>query len=929
MGRVEFRLLGPLVVQVNGSTASVGSPKLRSLIAVLLLNVGDVVPVERLAAAIWGDAQPDHPRRAVQLYVTRLRALLADDPSTGLVVNRPGGYLLDIASERTDLGRFNRLISRADHALLRGDADREAAALAEALAQWHGEPLTDVPSELLHRESVPALRERRLRALERRIDVDLRRGRHAELVVELSALTAQHPLRERFWAQFMTALFDSGRRADALNAYRVARRHLADELGIDPSDDLRLLHARILASPQDRGDNGSTAMPRVPRQLPLDIAAFVGRAWPLDQLDAALTEHHRRGPGAVLVNAITGTAGVGKTTLAVHWARRVVDSFPDGQVWLNLRGYDPTTALSPQQALIRILRSLGVPPATIPADLEGQIEMYRSALDGRRMLVVLDNATNADHVRPLLPGAPGCLVIVTSRDQLIGLTSADGVRRLSLDVLSAAEAREMLAQRLGPRRISAEPEAVGEIIARCAGLPLALAVVAARAATHPRFRLAHLALELREAGGSLDAFERAGADVRAVFSWSYEKLSADSARLFRLLGLHPGPDIDASAAAGIAGLTLPSVEVLLTGLCRAQLITEHKPGRFHLHDLLRAYANELAHEPHDGSDRRGIRQRMLEHYLHAASHAALVFDPSRPPIPLAKPMAVVDLRDADEANAWLKAEYQVLLAVVNVAATNGFDSHTWRLASTLESFQDRREHWSDLAATQQAALEAALRAGDRRAEARARRMRAVAHLRRGAHHEASRQLLEALAVAASCADATEQALAHLHLAHASEARGELRLALEHVQRSLEFFELTDDVNGQARALNGVGWYRTLLGEHDLGLVNCERALKLFEEQGDEDGQALTWDSIGYCHLRLGDHPQAIACYEKALALFVDAEINYFRAHTLTRLAEALQLSGDLIGARRAWAEALTILTDIGHADAAAVRARIEEFGERR
>jgi DNA-binding SARP family transcriptional activator len=486
---LEFQILGPFAVRVNGRTVPLRSPKHRILLAMLLLRPGRSVPVEELADAIWGDDQPGNPRRTVQVHIARMRKVLACEAveEEELVVTDVDGYHVNVRPEQVDLGRFDEWLRRAEEAAGREDLDREIEALDRALAQWRGEPLAGLPCELFQRDVAPRLRERRLEAVERRFDLELRRGRHTELVGDLLALTAEHPFRERLWALLMRALHAGGRRAGALDAYHTVRQNLSAELGIDPSDELQDLYTTILV-----GRAQPALLPPVPRQLPRDVPAFVRGTGELLCLDALL-------PGCAtttVVGLVSGMAGLGKTALATHWAHRVADRFPDGQLWASLRGHCPDGAVSPGHVLGRFLRALGVPDADLPAELDDQVGLFRSLMDGRRMLIVLDNAGTAHQVRPLLPGAPGSLVLVTSRYPLPELVAVDGARPLELGLLTPGEARRLLAARLGAARIAAEPDAVNKIIGRCGGLPAALTLVAARAATNPRLGLGSIAAEL-------------------------------------------------------------------------------------------------------------------------------------------------------------------------------------------------------------------------------------------------------------------------------------------------------------------------------------------------------------------------------------------------------------------------------------------------
>ncbi|WP_021593469.1 AfsR/SARP family transcriptional regulator [Actinomadura welshii] len=498
---VEFALLGPFEMRAGGRDVPMGGPKHRSLLAALLLRAGRPVPVEDLVEVIWGDEPPGNPRRVVQLYVTRLRQTLAPFVSGAVITTSVDGYRLRVAPGQTDVMRFQDRLSAAERAAAEDDLDAESEALGRALALWRGEPLAGVPSDRLQREVAPQLREQRMRTLERRFDVELRRGVHREIVGELFALTAQHPLREKLWAQLITALHASGRRNDALDAYHTVRRNLTDELGLDPGEDLQALHAFVLDGRPEA--TSSTMFPPVPRQLPPGVSGFTGRRRELSILDTLL-EYRHQDASATRICVISGTAGIGKTALAGHWAHRVADRFPDGQLWMDLHGHDPERRLSPGQALSRFIRALGTPVEHIPLDVDEQVDLYRSLMDGRRTLVVLDDAESAAQVRPLLPGATGSLVVVTSREPLTGLIAAEGARPLVLAPLSPGEARSLLTARLGPGWAATEPAAVDKIIDLCARSPLALTVAAAHAALGGDACLDGVATALRAGRGPLD-----------------------------------------------------------------------------------------------------------------------------------------------------------------------------------------------------------------------------------------------------------------------------------------------------------------------------------------------------------------------------------------------------------------------------------------
>uniref|UniRef100_UPI002FDBE8CD ATP-binding protein n=1 Tax=Streptomyces sp. IBSBF 3136 TaxID=2903524 RepID=UPI002FDBE8CD len=668
--------------------------------------------------------------------------------------------------------------------------------------------------------------------------------------------------------------------------------------------------------------------PAVPAQLPHDLPSFTGRRAELEEVLDVLGG----GPeptGTVLISALGGMPGVGKTTLAVHWAHLVADRYPDGQLYADLRGFAPAGAVTePGEVLRQFLDALGVPPERVPQDPDARSALYRSVLSGRRVLVLLDNARDADQVRPLLPGTPGCLTIVTSRDELTGLVAAHGAHSLTLHPLGTAQARAFLAARLGAGRTAGEPRAVDEIITRCAGLPLALACVAARAALNPRFPLTAVAAELREAGGALHAFGRpdTSVDVATVFSWSVNAVSAEAARLFRLLALHPGPDASPAAAAAVAGLPPRLTRPLLAELAGVHLLAEPAPGRYGFHDLLRAHATELLHAHHTEAERREATERLLRHHLHAAHAAAALLDPSgdRPPLPSGPPDTPAEtFTDDSRALAWLTAEHAALPALVTAAAATGHDRLACLLAWSLEPYFERRGHWHDGLAAQRTALDAALRLAEPALEARAERGLARAEGRLGQHDSARTRLARALDLFTGLDDTTGLAGTHRSLGWESEQRGDLAGALRHNTLALDLFRTAGHRPAQASVLNSVGWYHALLGEHRQALTHCFEALTLLQELGDRYGQAATWDSIAYAHHHLGRHPHALLGYRNALALYRALGAPYPEADTLTRIGDTHLATGDHEGARAAWEQALTLLTGLGHPDADRVRARLD------
>jgi DNA-binding SARP family transcriptional activator len=740
---MEFGLLGPLTVRCGPHAVPVRPGHQRSLLAALLLDANQVVASGELAGVLWGAGPPPSARVTIRNYVKRLRQALGDGGRDRLSTE-PRGYLIRVEADELDVSRFEGLVRSAQAAMRGHSWDRAAAQAGAALALWRGEPLADIDSEaLIVQEAARRLGELRLQALETRIEAELHLGGHAEVIAELQHLAGAFPLREHLHALRLLALYRSGRRGEALAAYREARNVLVEELGTEPAAELQRLHRQILAgdpalagnpalahaepssppsSPRSRADLAAVAPPVVaepppdtavvvPRQLP-GTAHLTGRAADLARLSQILSQVTGPAPGT-MVTAISGTAGVGKTALAVHWAHQVAGQFPGGQLYVNLGGFGPAgLPVTPAEAIRGFLDALEVPAGRLPASPAGQAGLYRSLLASRPMLILLDNALDEQQVRPLLPGSPGSLVLVTSRHQLVGLVAIEGATLISLDVLPRAEASQMIRTRLGRARAAAGPAEITEITELCARLPLALAVAGARAAAHPQLPLPALAAELRDSRRRLDALDTGdqATSVRAALSWSHQSLAPAAARMFRLLSLHPGPAVTPLAAASLAAVPPAQASQALDQLARVHLVTEYSPDRYGFHDLLRAYATEQAQLAEDEPSRQAAVGRVIDHYLHTARRAALLLDPRRDVICLGAALAgtvTQPLNSASDALAWLDAEHRVLLALVGLAAGAGLDGRAWQLARVMRDHQDRTERWLDLAAAQPAVQSAA------------------------------------------------------------------------------------------------------------------------------------------------------------------------------------------------------------------------------
>lgn len=911
---VEFRVLGDIEMRVDGETLAMGHARQLCVLAALIHDIGTAVSVDQLLSRVWDENQPKGGRKVLYGYLTRLRRnLRAAEEIT--IVREGAGYVLTGDGGMVDLHRFRRLIAEA-----RAAEDALAAELfRRAFALWRGKPFGALETAWIDGLRATLEAERFAATLDRN-DVELRLGHHRELVPDLLAESAAHPLDERLTGQVIVALRRSGRSAEADRHYERIQRRLADELGVDPSPRLRELHGR---GPDERiavpGTVVSDAAP-VPRQLPAHTPHFVGRESELVALDDALRFQRSR-PGQAVVVAISGPAGVGKTTLAVHWAQRVQDLFPDGQLYVNLRGFDRTgTAVAPSVALRGFLFALGVSPHRMLADLDAQIAMYRGLLGDRRMLIVLDNARDAGQVQPLLPGAGNSAVLVTSRTRLPGLEA----HAVTVRPFPGNDARELLGRHLGRERVDAEPGVVDELIARSGALPLALAVLAARAALNPAFPLRALADELTVEHAGLDAFDGTDQEtnVRAAISWSYQHLRPTAARMFRLLSTHPGPDFTAPATASLAGVDLAAAINALDELMGVHLVEERLPGRFALHDLVRAYAAEQSQAEDDEPVRTDALRRVLDHYLHTASRAALLLRPMRAPIELKGPAPGATpevLGGYAEAWRWFEAESAVLITAMHLAVDTGFDEQVWQLAWTMADHLDRKGRWLDWTEVGHVALAAGRRLRDQRALASAHRGLGHALILLHSFEESQAHLNAALQLDP---DPVAQAGVFRGLALLADTRGRFEEALGHGEQALALSRSCEDRAGEAAALNQVGWYHCRLGRHERALHFCEEALDLHRELGDWTAEAVTWDSLGYAHHHLGHRSQAVECYVHALDLYRKLGDLFEEAATFGRLADVYEAEQDAAAASDALRRAVGILEALHHPDTAGMRARL-------
>ncbi|GHJ41563.1 BTAD domain-containing putative transcriptional regulator [Streptomyces sp. TS71-3] len=957
---LRFAVLGPLRAWHGEIELELGPPKQRSLLALLLIHAGHPVSVHEIVDTLWGQDPPDSAVNVVQRHVGALRRLLEPGlPARGAsrwLVRGSGGYRLEVEPDSLDLLRFRALCQDAERSAEAGQPAGAAELLIAALDLWRGSTASGIAPEVRSHPAFTAVDREYADAVTAAADHALAAGPAlgARVLAVLRQAAAQHPLDEALQARLVAVLAATGHQVEALDVYRTVGTRLAEDLGLEPGPELRAAQQQVLhqadtappappAEPESResapqgppattGAGQSAGVPVRPAQLPVSPATFTGRGHELDRLQELLDAADRPSPG-VVIGLIGGMAGVGKTTLAVHWAQQVAHRFPGGQLYVDLRGFHPDgSIMSPSEAIRSFLDAFGVPSHRIPAGLEAQAMLYRTLLADRRMLVVLDNARDTEQVRPLLPGAPGSLVIVTSRNQLYGLVARQGARVLALNLLSEADAREFLTRRLGADRTGSEPGATAEIIARCGRLPLALAIVSARAAMSPAFTLASIAAELRDGRDNLDAFtaEAPLTDARSVFSWSYRALTPGAARLFRLLALHPGPDYCLPAAASLAGQDREHVRPLLSELVRAHLVTATAPDRYGCHDLLRAYATELLKSEETAAESEAARRRLLDHYLHSAHAADTALAPSRDrvePPPHTSGVTVMKFDDQRGAAEWLEVNRPVLLAVIEDDARHGTGEHSWRLATVLEWYLDRVGRWDEQLEAQAVAVAAAERLGDRRGQAHAHRSLGFAHGRTERWAEAREHLSRSLELFGEIADPAGQGRGHRYLAYLANRRQRHEEALDHYERASALYRSAGRRSGVASIYNEVGWTYILMGEYDKALDECRRALGMHQEIADSAGEAAAWDSIGYAHHHLGEYAEALACFEHALAVYREISDRFNEADTLVHIGDTHHAANRNARAELAWRQALGILDEIGHPDAAQVRERLSRLRE--
>ncbi|MEV6905039.1 BTAD domain-containing putative transcriptional regulator [Amycolatopsis sp. NPDC051372] len=840
----------------------------------LLLDAGQPVSLHDLVMRVWGNRAPNSARGILHSYFSRLRTALADEHQ---IVRRGHGYVLDAPPENVDVHRFRELVRRSRRAAA---AEAALALFDDALGLWRGEPFAGLDSPWL-REFRAALHAERAGVLLDRADLALELGRHAQVLPGLTVRVEQYPFDERLAGQLMVALHRTGRQAEALLHFQQVRKLLASELGVNPGPALRAVHQEILTgdaemseprrqsapgviSPQPHDlDDEDVLPPLIPRQLPAPPRSFTGREKELEVLSAT--------PAPVSV--IVGPGGVGKTALALHWAHEHVGEYPDAQLFVDLRGFDPSgERVCPDAAMRTFLIALGVKPAAIPRDGAAMSGLFRSLAADKRLLVIIDNARDVDQITPLLPGNPQCSVVVTSRTRLTGLVSRHGADLITLDVLDDSDAHDLLVTRLGPARASAEPAAVRRLVDACAGLPLALSIVVGRAQEHPDFSLTSLADELVDASSTLNALDvDADLGIRAVLLTSFAALDDEAADLLMLLGLTPGADIALDTAASLAGKTYAAIRTALRALERASLVRQYQPGRFRMHDLVRAYAREQA-ERNLGLDRReaGLR-RLVSFYLHTLVRTVQLADPGRPPIspiPLPVGCTPVPLRDRCEALRWVTAEADNIAAVRVTAKMLGWHEAVWQLAWGSSSLYATQGNPGESLSIWQDALAAAHAVGDENLECLPHRCIAQSLTRTGNHEQALDHICRALAIAERSSDVVQQVLSLQVLSEIHMRQQHTREALDTISSAWRL------VTGQSAALratiaNHFAWCMKLEHRYPEAREMAERSLTLAEEAEAHKLRPTILDTLGTILAETGNLEQAVDRLEEAVALFGD------------------------------------------------------------
>lgn len=906
---MRFGILGTLlVVDGAGRSITVSAARQRTVLAVLLLHADRPVSFEALADFVWDGVPPAGSATTLRNHVMRLRRTLGDEIAARIVTRDPG-YVFELGDAQVDVLRFETLCREAGAALRTGAWGDASASAGDALRLWRGDALSDVSSTALREQCVARLEQLRVQAFEDRVEADLHLERHHELLAELRDLTAQYPLRERFHAQLMRALTRVGRQAEALEAYRNLRRTLVDELGVEPGPEVRALHERILMG--EDGDDGERVEAQVPRQLPCGARQFVGRAEELAALGALLdkVDHRKDAGNAVVISAIGGMGGIGKTAFALQAAHRFAARFPDGQLFIDLHAYTQgCVPRSPADALEALLRALGVAPRQLPDDVEQRATLFRQRLAGTRTLIVLDNAADEAQVRPLLPGDSQCLVIITSRRRFKGL---DDAYPISLDVLPQADAVALLRAGAGREYDSGDETVLGEIAELCGRLPLALRIAAALLRHRSTWTVRHLADLLRDREQRLGALDDGERHLGALLDLSYQSLDEQHRCLFRRLGLIPGPDFDAYVTAALIDAD-PRIAVrTLDELVDHNLVTAQESGRYRLHDLLRLQARTLV-EQEPSEVRVAALDRLLDYYQHTAGQAEILAARYPRPAPSCPaPAYAFAMSDATTAWAWLRAERPNLLAALQHATTQIDERRVISLTAGMAALLRADGPWTLAITLHTDAAAIADRLADRRSQAYALTDLGALKMFTGDYPGATNDQERALELFRHVADPAGEAGALSELGRLRMLTGDNSAATHDLQRALDLFQESGEASGQATVLSFFGQLRRATGDYPGAAQDQQEALRLFRLLGNEYGQAaaLTW--LSDVRRATGDHAGATRDLREALRLFRRLDDRNGQAMALTWLGEAKRAAEDYPGAARELREALRLFRELG------------------
>ncbi len=925
---VEFRLLGALEVTEGGQRLDLGGVRQHTVLAVLLLEANRPVAVGRLMEAIYGDDPPATSRAQVQICISALRRLFGARGHDQMIVTRSQGYALRTDSEQIDAHRFESLVLKARQARDNRDVDEAVRQYREALSLWRGPALEGIESRMVQ-AAASWLDEERLAANEDCVQLELDLGRHHELVTELRRLVEEHPLRERLLGQFMTALYRSGRQAEALQVYRDARRMMIDELGIEPNERLQQLEHGILTAdesldaPPERDSARISvaepaAPPPVPGMLPSGIADFIGRHGHLDEIRHRLTQvSDGMARFAVPIIAIAGRAGIGKTTIAVHAAHSVADHYPDGQLFAHMHG-GVSRPVSPMQVLERFLRALGVPGTALPDGLEERAETYRTLLADRRMLIVLDDVGSESQVLPLLPGNPASAVIVTSRSRLVGLA---GATHIDVDLFDSAQSVDLLAQVAGGGRVASEQSSAEALADLCGHLPLALRIAGARLAARPHWTVEQLVDRLRDETRRLDELMHGEMGIRASLSLTYDNISEEARRLLRRLAILDSHVFSVWTGAALLDRSFIEAQDLLDNLADAHLV-EVTVGRgthtqYRFHDLVKVFARERLAAEEPVAERKAALSRVLGSLLSLTDAARSrefgsdVLARMESVIPRPLPEKLVEQLVA-EPMAWFERERHLLVSGIRQAAQAGFVELCWRLAANAAMFFESRVYLDDWRETHELALEAARQAGDRRGQAEMLYTIGSLSFSEQRFDDARRELDAAVRLFEEVGDELRIALAIRSIAVLERINGRFAEAVANYEKALQVFHTAGDHVSAAHTLHSLAQVRLDCDDLDSAKSLLSEALTRSKAGGDRRVTAQVLHRMGQAHLQAGEFGLSAGAFEESLTVVRDIGDSIGEAFALHGLGVARLRQGRITEAGETLREALRLATSSRH-----------------